>query len=107
MKKWFKRKSKKDKLHAALLAWYEENQTNKAAFMVLIDKGDETTSGALYGNEVDIVNGVVNEALSVEDIAYILIKSAGTFIEYVELEEEESKKEKPKKRRKKTDKVVS
>lgn len=105
---WFKKKSKKDELAKSLLEWYEENEGQRAAFMVILDKESGFVTSGVYGNGEDIANAIISECLNEEDIASLLVTSTKCYLEMKASEEEETMvEEKPKRRRRKSDKVVS
>lgn len=107
MKNWFKnlRKTNKEKVSSTIIKWHEEDENKRACFTVLLDEVEGKTTGVLYGRHDKVVDALINEMMSVEDVRDLLLEVVANYAELTK--PEEVVEEKPKRRRKKTDKVVS
>lgn len=106
MKNWFKKKTKKEKLEKEIVEWYEEKESKRACFCVLLDEDAGITTGAIYGIGNNIIDALINEMMAQEGVAELVLQASKDFLELT-APKEEVVEEKPKRKRKKSDKIVS
>jgi hypothetical protein len=85
------KKDKRKQMEDASEAWVMENSETRTIFCVIGDKDANATSCGVHGREDLIVEAIVNEMLSDETIAGLVLTSAQVYRNI--LEEEEKEKE--------------
>ena len=95
-------KDKRKQMEDASEAWVMESPENHTIFCVIGDKETNTTSCGVHGREDLIVEAIVNECLSDETIAQLVLTSAQVYNNIIEEEKKEKRQE-----LKKTTKIYS
>jgi ribosomal protein L13 len=95
-------KDKRKLMEDASEAWVMEDPDKRTIFCVIGDKETNTTSCGASGREDLIVEAIVNEMLSDETIAQLVLTSAQVYNNIIEEEKKEKKQE-----LKKTTKIYS
>lgn len=80
-------------LNVAMEAWLKGDPDNRHIFSITGDKKTQTTSCGMGGEASDICSAIVNEMLSDEELAEILIVAVDTFNKMKGGIEKEVKKE--------------
>ena len=86
-------KDKRKQMEDASEAWVMENPENRTIFCVIGDKETNTTSCGASGREDLIVEAIVNEMLSDETIADLILVSSQVYHNIIEEEKKEESKE--------------
>lgn len=95
-------KDKRKQMEDASEEWVMENPDKRTFFCVIGDKESNSTSCGVHGREDLIVEAIVNECLSDETIAQLILTSAQVYHNIMEEEMKEKRKE-----LKKTTKIYS
>ena len=96
------KKDKRKQMEDASEAWVMENPENRTIFCVIGDKESNSTSCGVHGREDLLCEAIVNEMLSDEVIANLVLTSAQVYNNIIEEEKKEKRKE-----LKKTTKIYS
>lgn len=95
-------KDKIKQMEDASEAWVMENPENRTIFCVIGDKESDSTSCGVHGREDLLCEAIVNEMLSDEVIANLVLTSAQVYHNIIEEEKKEKRQE-----LKKTPKIYS
>ena len=90
------KKDKRKLLEEATEAWVMENPEKRTIFCVIGDKESNSTSCGVHGREDLICEAIVNEMLSDETIAQLILTSTQVYNNIIE-EEKKEKRQEPKK----------
>lgn len=96
------KKDKRKQMEDASEAWVMENPEKRTIFCVIGDKESNSTSCGVHGREDLLCEAIVNEMLSDETIAQLVLTSAQVYNNIIEEEKKEKRKE-----LKKTTKIYS
>lgn len=86
-------KDKRKLLEESTEAWVMENPENRTIFCVIGDKDSNSTSCGVHGREDLIVEAIVNEMLSDEVIAELVLTSSQVYHNILEEEKKEKAQE--------------
>jgi hypothetical protein len=95
-------KDKRKQMENASEAWVMENPDTRTIFCIIGDKDANSTSCGVHGREDLICEAIVNEMMSDEAIANLVLTSAQVYHNIMEEEKKEKRKE-----LKKTSKIYS
>lgn len=93
---------KRKQMEDASEAWVMENPEKRTLFSVIGDKDSNSTSCGVHGREDLLVEAIVNEMLSDEVIANLILTSSQVYQNIIEEEKKETRQE-----QKKTSKIYS
>lgn len=84
---------KRKQMEDASEAWVMENPEKRTIFCVIGDKESNSTSCGVHGREDLIVEAIVNEMLSDETIAQLILTSTQVYNNIIEEEKKEKRQE--------------
>ena len=84
---------KRKKMEDASEAWVMENPEKRTFFSVIGDKDSNSTSCGVHGREDLLCEAIVNEMLSDETIAQLVLTSTQVYNNIIEEEKKEKKQE--------------
>ena len=86
-------KDKRKQMEDASEAWVMENPETRTIFCIIGDKDANSTSCGVHGREDLICEAIVNECLSDETIAQLVLTSAQVYNNIIEEEKKEKRQE--------------